>query len=227
MCWERREVVLGLYAQPLEGAAGGYAQGCPPRTYPPRSPRPASRATKAWAVFAATSRQASHLPRFPRIERLCCREQSGKDGTWRGGFGIFHQLPVCGEASGDDLVVEAEPEDLDGYAGPSGPRARVRRDQATFSGMRYSTPLLPPERFRVVTRAILAVFYLRGRAGVRGRAHTMVRRWNRADHAEGFRARGLPRLLLAGLVEAHARDLKPVRSIAWRARRLRKYMVLW
>lgn len=27
--------------------------------------------------------------------------------------GFSHQLPVCGEVSGDDIVVEAEPEDLD------------------------------------------------------------------------------------------------------------------
>jgi len=57
--------------------------------------------------------------------------------------GFSHQLPVCGEVSGDSLVVEAESEDLDGHApGPSGPIVRVRHDQSTFSGTQYPTPLL-------------------------------------------------------------------------------------
>lgn len=107
-------------------------------------------------------------------------------------FRVFHQPPVCGEVSGDDLVVEVEPEDLDGHTGPSGPRARILHDRAPFSGMRYSTPLFPRERAWVVTKAILAVFIFEVR----------------------LEARDLARLLLAGLVAACAIDLKPVRSIS-------------
>lgn len=78
----------------------------------------------------------------------------------RGGLvsGFFHQLPVCGEVSGDDIVVEAEPEDLDAHAGPSGPIAKSEMIKRPFRERGTPPRFFPRKRPRVVTRAILAVF---------------------------------------------------------------------
>ena len=85
-------------------------------------------------------------------------------------FRAFSTSPVRSEVSGDDLVVEAEQEDLDDHAAsPSGPIARVQHDRATFSGTWYPTPLLPPKTVSGSDQGGSRGLYLRGPVGARGR----------------------------------------------------------
>lgn len=109
--------------------------------------------------LAAMMSLGSHLPWFPDIKRLCCGGQSGKDGSWRGGFGLFPPAPRLRRSLGGRHCGGG------GAGRPRRPRWSNRshsqgpkRSSDLFGNMVPSARFFPRKRSRVVTRAILAVF---------------------------------------------------------------------